>query len=261
MRNRSRLLTSGIAFTLAFLVMVTLHELAHAVAGKALGGSPVMYGFNVDQGGQTNPEAILTALAGPVFSLLSGVVVLALPTDRLPPVWRLVVLWLGLLSVQEFSGYLITGPFTHVGDIGSVLARSNVPAVVGWVGFLVGWALTYVLGRHATARFARLTTPHEPLAPQLRALGLFAWLAGVAAVMILSVGLLTAETVTAGEVVFEALGLLASGIFLIFVRFFLPLAQRQPRQGATFTIPMTALVVVVVAAVLRQLVLAGGLHL
>lgn len=49
-------------------------------------------------------------LAGPVWSLISGVAVLVLP--RLPArnaFWRLAVLWFGLVSVQEFAGYLVDG--------------------------------------------------------------------------------------------------------------------------------------------------------
>jgi hypothetical protein len=111
-----------------------------------------------------------------VLSLVTGLAVLALPVTKLEPFWRLAVLWLGLwlglLSVQEFSGYLITGPFADIGDIGSVLAVTDAPAVLGWLGFVLGWVLTYLLGRYAVRRLVAFTDPRKPLAPQLRALGL-----------------------------------------------------------------------------------------
>jgi len=260
MNLRGRLVTSVTAFALACLVMITLHELAHAVAGALQGNSPVMFGFSVDQQSQTNEQAIVTALAGPVFSLVSGLLVLAVPIGRLAPIWRLVVLWFGLLSVQEFSGYLITGPFANVGDIGSALQRAGAPAVVAWLGFVVGWGLTYLLARHAVPRFAELTADGQPLAPQMRALGLFAWLIGVGVVIVLSIGLLSAGGVSVAIVVFEALGLVASGIFLVFVRLFWPLAERAPHRGGQFPTPVVAIVLVFVVALARQLLLSGGLH-
>jgi hypothetical protein len=120
----------------------------------------------------------------------------------------------GVVScVQEFSGYLITGPFAHVGDIGTVLETTHAPAVLGWLGFLVGWAITYLLGRHAVRRLTQFTSADRPLGVQLRALGLFAWLPGAVLVMVLSLGLLAAGGV--GVVLFEAFGVLSSGIFLV----------------------------------------------
>ena len=182
MRQDTRLITSAVAFALACLVMVTLHEAAHAVAGLLQGGRPTMYAYAVDNSGLDDGQQIVTALAGPVFSLVSGLVVLALPRTSLPAFWRLAVLWLGLLSVQELSGHLITGAFTAGG-------------------------------------------------------------AG------------------AGIVLFEAFGVLAAGIFLVFVRVFLPVTGRASPADLPSGFPLAGLVVLVVVALVRQLVLAGGLVL
>lgn len=122
-------------------------------------------------------------------------------------------------------------PVRPLGDIGSALERADASAVVGWIGFAVGWGITYLLGRHAVHRLAALTHDGEALVPQLRAMGLFAWLLGAAVVIVVSIGLLSAGGVGATAVAFEALGLVASGIFLVLVRLFMPLAERAPRHG------------------------------
>ena len=257
------------SFALACLVMITVHELAHALAAVALGLSPTMYGDSVETHATTDTQQVVTALAGPVASLVIGLAVLALPEPRWSPVWRLALLWFGLLDVQEFSGYLITGPFAGIGDIGQVLKVTNAPAVVGWAGFLAGWAGTYLTGRQATRRLARFVTdepgpsgePAPPLGPQLRAVGLFAWLLGSVLAVVLSAGLLTAGGVSAGVVAFEALGTATSGLFLIFVRLFLPLARPDGTAPALLPAPVGAAVALAVVAVVRQVLLAGGLTL
>ena len=259
MTTRAQLVNSAVAFALACLVMITVHELGHAVASVAQGNAPVMFGFSVDSRTATDRQQVVTALAGPVLSLLTGLVILALPVTRLEPFWRLAVLWLGLLSVQEFSGYLITGPFANIGDIGSVLAVTEAPAVVGWFGFLLGWVLTYLLGRHAVRRLVAFSTPHQPLAPQLRALGLFAWLLGAGLVVLLSAGLLTAGGVGGGVVVFEALGVLSSGIFLIFVRIFMRGLEPPHLVPAPMATPWAGIIALLVVAAARQIALAAGI--
>jgi len=262
MTTRAQLLNSAVAFALACLVMITVHELGHTVAGLGQGNAPVMYGFSVEGTGSTDRQQVVSALTGPVLSLVTGLGILALPVSRLAPFWRLAVLWLGLLSVQEFSGYLITGPFVNIGDIGSALELASAPAVLGWLGFLLGWVITYFLGQHAVRRLVAFASPQQPLAPQLRSLGLFAWLLGAALVIVLSLGLLTAGGVGGGVVVFEALGVLSSGIFLVFVRLFMRALTTPDTEPEPFgTTPWAGVVALLVIAIVRQLAFAGGISL
>ncbi len=254
-------MTSSAAFALATLVVVTLHELAHGVAGVALGGEPVVYGFSVDQSTAGAATRILTAMAGPAFSLVSGLALLAV-RPRGSGFWSLARLWTGLLSVQEFAGYLITGPFAGVGDVGSALAAGRAPAWLGWLGFVVGWALTYLLGRTATRCLSALTSPDgDPYPVQLRQLGLFAWFAGAALAVVLSLGLLGAGGAEPLVVLFEAFGVVSSGIFLVFVRLFMASAAAEPRTGSAPALPVVGVVVLLALAVLRQVVLGAGLQL
>ena len=132
------LANSTIAFALALLVMITVHELGHALAALAQGHDPILRPSSVDTGSAPGAEQVVTNAAGPLVSLVTGLLVLALP-QRGSAFTRLFVLWFGLLSVQEFNGYLITGPFVADGDIGVVLKQSGAP---GWLGFVLlawGW--------------------------------------------------------------------------------------------------------------------------
>ncbi len=148
----------------------------------------------------------------------------------------------------------------HVGDIGSVLEITHAPVVAGWLGFLVGWGITYLLGRHAVRRLVGFTSPDQPLAPQLRALGLYAWLLGAGLVIVQSLGLLTAGGVGGDVVVFEAFGVLSSGIFLIFVRVFMRgLEPSGVEPAPPLATPWAGIVVLAVVAIARRLALAAGI--
>lgn len=258
--SRSRLLCSALAFALALLVAITLHEAAHAVAALVQGRAPVMYGYAVDDDSVTDTEDVVTALAGPVVSLLLGLAALSLPVRPRSPFWALTLLWGGLVAVQNVAGYLITGPFANIGDIGEVLRVTSAPAVVGWIGFLVGWAITAWLGRTAVRRLSAFVVTDEPLAPQLRDLGLFAWLLGAVLSAVLSIGALGPADLSGGEQAFVVLGSLTSGIFLFFVRTFLD-QVRPAGHAVALTVPAAGVAALLVVALARLLVLGPGLQL
>lgn len=249
------LVSSIVAFALAIPVMITLHELAHAVAALSLGLHPVLKASSVDTGGVTAAQNIVTAAAGPVFSLVLGLIVLALPRRGTPFV-RLFVLWFGLTNVQEFNGYLITGPFVRDGDIGIVLRESGAPGWVGFLGLVVGVLGTAWAGQVATARLLEMVDPAGDIGGQLRRLGLFAWLLGSLLTVLLSLPQFDAG----GIGLFEVLGTVTVGLFMFFVRFFM---RRLDVTGEAlrFDWPWVGIGILVVLAVLRQVVLAGGVAL
>lgn len=261
MSLQSRLVSSAVAFALAVLVATTLHELAHALVGVAQGRSPELFAFSVEQGPGTEGQRLATALAGPVFSLVSGLVVLAVPLRGLPPFWRLTWLWLGLASVQSFNGYLITGPFVTAGDIGNAWQLLGVPGAVPWLGFVVGWGLTFLLGRHAAGRFGTFLDDPERVRSDLPAIAIYGWLVGTVLAVVLSLGVLGAGGVGSGIAFFSALALMASGVCVAFVGLFVPRTSAAVSTSPiTFGTPVAGLVALVVVAVVRQL-LGGGLSL
>jgi hypothetical protein len=145
---------------------------------------------------------------------------------------ELFLLWFGALSVQEFTGYLMTGPFFAMGDIGSALHLLAAPLWISWLLFLVGELGTLLLGRLFTSRLLRLVDPvggNRPM--QLRCLGLFAWLLGV--VLILGYGFGEGFVVKPSHGIFtpvaliEVLATLTSGVFVFAVRFFMGAEVRE----------------------------------
>jgi hypothetical protein len=253
--NRSLLINSTVAFALAALVMILIHEFGHALAAISFGLHPVVRPFSVDYDAATNVQNIIIALAGPLVSLVSGVLILAMVRVN-RGFWGLFWLWLGLLSVQEFSGYLITAPFGGAGDISSALHLLNAPLWVGYVSFVVGWVGTFLLGRVATLRFLSFTDPASTIPNQLRSVGLFAWLAGVLLSLILGIGSFDVSA----QGVFEVFGILATGIFLTTVRYFFPRVKVSgQRQELHF--PVVGVALLLVFTVLRLIILAPGLHL
>jgi hypothetical protein len=264
---RLLLVNSTIAFALAQPIMVVLHEFAHAVAALQFGLQPRVYpGQVIDAVPGTTDQQVVTLLAGPAGSLLIGLAVLLVA-----PVARgfrgLFILWLGALSVQECTGYLMTGPFLAIGDIGSALHLLAAPSWAYWLLFLVGVAGTALLGRHFTRRLLTLTAPGAgDVAAQLRYLGLFAWLIGAAATLayaFVSTALASgAHDILTPVGLVEALATLTSGIFVFWVRFFM-MGGRVPGRAIAvgWTWPLAGVALWLVISVARTVVLEPGLQL
>lgn len=123
--------------------MVLLHETSHAVAGALLGYVPTQVPFGVGLTPEPPPDAeAIAAITGPIFSLTSGLVGLAIDVAAQPfrsrPFWRLVWLWTIFLSIQAAVGYFVVVGILPAGDTATAFAAWGVPA---WV-----YIVTTVLG-------------------------------------------------------------------------------------------------------------------
>jgi hypothetical protein len=257
-RSTLLLLNSGCAYTLALMMTITVHEFGHALAALAMGFTPTVHPASVNYGTAPPDMEVIIALAGPFVSLITGVLLLivarAVP-DR--GFWRMVFIWLGALGVQEFSGYLMTGPFVSFGDIGEALQLLSAPGWVYALTFAVGVGGTALLGAIVTRRLMELTDPDGVgLAGQLRSLGLFAWLIGSAVV----IGVGGLDNIFSAVGFFELLGTLTIGVFLLWVRFFMDRLKVVPR-GAHVGWPVVGIVLVIILAVARHFILGPGLTL
>jgi hypothetical protein len=256
---RLLLVNSAVAYTIALMVMITLHELAHAAAGLAQGLRPTVYPNQVAYAVTgTAGQQLTTALSGPVASLLIGLALLAaFPVAR--GFWGLLLFWLGTLDVQEFCGYLVTGPFFSAGDIGAALHLLAAPAWAYALVFLAGAAGTVALGRVATRRLLSMTSPGGgSSSTQLRFLGLFAWLLGTGLFILASVPNPSRLFTPIG--LFELLGAITAGIFVLAVRFFMG-REHPPQRGLTVGWPIAGIVLMVAVALVRHFVLGPGLAL
>jgi hypothetical protein len=253
------LINSTIAFSLALSLTITLHEFGHAFAALALGHHPIVHPFSVQTNVFGASQGVIAALAGPILSLGIGLLFLAISARRRGSGFtQLLLLWLGLFGVQEFFGYLITAPFVATGDIGSALKGLGTPGWPAWLCFAIGWVGTYFVGSVATRRLTLMTDPAQQLAPQLRRLGLFAWLLGFALATVLSIGAFDPSAMG----LFELAGGFSLGISLIFVRLFMRRTVTG-RAMPKYAVPWIGMICLVILAALRLIVLQlpGGLRL
>lgn len=179
------LLQSTVAFVAAFTATVLWHELGHGATAWALGYHPVVYSGH-EEDPATNPvDSVLIAAAGPLLSLVTGVLLLILLRTRRPGLRPgvLVLSWLALLGLETFAGYLLTAPFFRSGDVGLILDRLGAPFPVGVVVAVIGVAATVGVALFAVDVFGQLmpTTPSRPtdLRLFLRQAGVVPWLIGV----------------------------------------------------------------------------------
>ena len=183
-RARTLLVNSTLAFVLAAMVNATVHELAHAVAGLSQGLVPTLTPFAVSFSPEgTSRQQIVTAAAGPLFSLVLGLALIAVARSWGRGLVRLFFLWLSTMSVMNFAGYLVIAPFASVGDTGRVLLLLGAPGWVYGVLALVGVAGQFWLAYY----FASQVRRYASTISAERQLAFFAWMAGTAIVVALTV--------------------------------------------------------------------------
>ena len=182
-RARGRLLLSNstIAFVLAALINIATHEFAHAIAGLLLGQTPTVYAAQVTyaESGSVSTQMI-TAAAGPLFSLGLGIIICNFGQALGRGFGRLFSMWLGLIALQNFAGYLVIAPFAREGDTGRLFALLRLPGWAYVVACVLGIALTLLNGRLLAGRVMRYARgPHA-----LRRTVLLPWLIGTTVVTV-----------------------------------------------------------------------------
>ena len=251
--QQSRLIQSAVAYAAASLITVTLHEFAHGLAAWLYGFRPTVYGLHEEDIAASPMRIAVIAAAGPVASLLLGMIFLAVyKRMRGQGFPRYLTLWLGLLGIALFMGYLLTPPFYTKGDVYTVLANVNLasPLFIG-ISVVCGAIGIIQLGRIGVPRLLALTNSLQPLRPQMMALGLLAWILG---------GLLV---LVAMFPQFPWM-LVAIGTFAPLINFFA--ARRDPTQSygepdAEPKISIAGIVLLLLLAVLEHTVLRSGVRL
>lgn len=159
---------SMLLYVTAFLLTTIAHELAHGITGAMNGSNPVLHHNYVEHlatGHLTISQQILIALAGPIVSLLQGLIVgyvyLRSPRERMIDLF---LLWAAVLGFNNFLGYLMTGPFFGSGDIGKVYAISDTPAWIQIGLAVAGAGALLFIAYKLTIPFLRFAYEHEWLA-------------------------------------------------------------------------------------------------
>jgi len=184
MHNKKYLLliNSTVAFILAAIIAITLHETAHLIAGKMLRLDAIFYPTAVDFGKNSSVnDSVITALAGPLFSLIFGLLLIRFGRNWGKGFRRLLWLWLGYISAQIGFGYFLIAYFAPQGDTGLVLKLLSAPAYAYVSLFLMGLFGMIWLARMFAGQAIRYTND----ANSLRQIGLFAWIVGTGILLVI----------------------------------------------------------------------------
>ena len=138
-------------FPTAYTIVIIAHESAHALAAIALGFPSTLFNFWVDHQftGATVMHRAIVSAAGPVASLLLGVVAAIAYRVVRHPAAGVPLLLLAAHGVSNFSGNLMSAAF--VGDFSNAARALGVPmplrygiALLGMIGVV---ATLFVVGR------------------------------------------------------------------------------------------------------------------
>lgn len=244
--KKKMLINSTVAFVCAGIVAVTLHELAHLLAGLMLGYGSTFYPSAVNPLAEPSTQhQMVIAAAGPLFSIVSGLLVVLYGRNWGKGFYRLLAMWFGYLSAQVGFGYCIVAGVMGVGDTAQVLRLMHASWL--WYGlvFVFGVGGMLFLARSIAREAVRYCGMDVGM---LRNFGLYTWLIGT--------GVLTALYVypdsqlppeAAGATIAASLTI---GVFTPLLTFFYkkvttkpePLALGAPTQGYLSLLALIAVV-------------------
>jgi len=139
---------SLLAFVAAFLLTTFIHESGHFISYLVFGAQPVLHHNYVSAGGSELSviAKVISAMAGPVISLLQGALFLLLVRSRQSNSAKdFFYLWLGFLCLINFFGYLMLTPLSSVGDTGKVAQLLNIPFAIQVIISAAGLATLIVI--------------------------------------------------------------------------------------------------------------------
>ena len=151
------ILNSAVLYILAFLLTTIIHELSHAFFGLLNNSDPILY-HNAVHHLSTDllsiKQQLIIALAGPVASLLQGIIIgIVFLKTRKQGLLSLFLLWFSVLGFINFLGYLMTGPIFKNGDIGKVFLLLNSPLFLQIMIALIGAAILLFIAYKLTSPF------------------------------------------------------------------------------------------------------------
>ncbi|MBE3007617.1 hypothetical protein IL992_00170 [Microbispora sp. NEAU-D428] len=253
----------SLSYATAQLVEVFLHEGSHALAARAAGFHPAIGQFVELHVPSPHRELeALVAAAGPVGSLVTGLVCWALYRRRGPSYSRLLLMWLAMTGVVAFLGYLVVTPLLAVGDTGVLARLYHVPAAVQFLVAAVAMAVLYLVTRPLSRMYldslpasVPLDTPHARKAAVTRL-----WIPYLIGLALLVPAGLGGDP----EVVFYGiLGCWGPGMAL--VGFMTPSAgrpyERKERPGTGWRLPVWAFFGYAAVVAFYLLVLRPGLNI
>jgi hypothetical protein len=245
---------SSVAFLLAGMLTVTAHEVSHLVAGLSLGEQATLYPTAVEfAGDRSTSDATVTAATGPIFSLVSGLILIFATRGWGTGFGRLFWMWLGFMSAQTGFGYLMIAVIAREGDTGRVLDDLDAPGFVYWLSLLAGLAGMLWLSRMFAGRVVAYTDGSHP---SMRAFGIFSWLTGSAVLLV--VYALAVRNLEPDLIFICLLGVFASGVFAPMFSFFHRRVTVR-RESLALSTPVLGLACSAVLALVLVFVVANGI--
>ncbi len=148
---------STLAFVSAFLLTTLIHELGHFISYYLFGAHPVLF-HNLVQASDQQMSIrikIISALAGPVFSLAQGTVFGIIEFRKQEnKISDLLFLWLSLLGFVNFLGYLMLTPISKAGDTGKVADLLQIPYFFRFLIAVAGLVILIVVVKKTGELFA-----------------------------------------------------------------------------------------------------------
>jgi len=154
------ILNSAIAFIIACILVMTLHEFGHFFASifvNAKGVSIHHNYVNYVEGDLSKGQAIFIKAAGPVISLLIGLIFhLLCYKDKARDIFFLLKLYFCSFGYIGFFGYLLIAPFFTVGDTGYICKVLGFPIVVTIGISITGAVILFFIMKSLMQYFAEL---------------------------------------------------------------------------------------------------------
>jgi len=155
--NSKIIINSSVAFIVASLLEMTLHEAGHFSAAFLLGYHPVLHHNYVAYGEIPQRDHIITAMAGPLVSLCIGILFhILLNAGKLRGMNALVALYFSIFGYIGFLGYVMIAPFFSYGDTGYVLNALGCPMWMMVVLALIAVIVFYFLSKTWAIHFIGL---------------------------------------------------------------------------------------------------------
>ena len=129
LKNNSLLINSILIIVSTTIIGTILHELAHYFTALHFNMQPHLHHNYVhnDVVGTPQQEVLMVA-AGPMFSLLFGIVVSLFSIKYIKPsLLKMFLLWLGMGCLLVFFGYIFIAPVAKNGDTGKIFEYFAVP--------------------------------------------------------------------------------------------------------------------------------------
>lgn len=163
------IINSSVAFIVATIVEMTLHECGHFMATLAMGGQATLYHNYVQHNDVSETARCISAFAGPVVSLLIGIVFhLLVNSRRYKSMTALVLLYLSIFGYVGFFGYVMIAPFFSYGDMGFVLRYIGCPMWLIYTLAALAGVVLFFLGKAWSVHFIGTMSRATAGSPKLR---------------------------------------------------------------------------------------------